>query len=154
MYKLVAIAGLCTMLSFGLSLGSMAAGLDDDDFAIEDEVFVSTNNNIQMSTITIDRRDLRYPHTLQIQAKSAVSNQLFNKQVTLKVRGKSIALPTSGTIDLAPYLTTGRNQIDISATTPNPEATISLQFKGRNSQVSQSSSGTGKMQMKMTIDAI
>jgi hypothetical protein len=140
--KIIAIAGICAIVC-----------LSSNTVALSDELEIANNEQIQSTAISIDREDLLYPHVLQLKAGSSESFEGFQR-VKVKIRGKQITFPTTGKMNLSPYLAAGRNQIEISAIVPNPESTISLKFQGKNAQIDQSSSGTGKMQMQMTIDVL
>jgi hypothetical protein len=135
------------------------ASADEDLFGLDDGMVEITTvgddlgNATNSTAIAIPRNDLRYAHNLQLQALNA-NRPVLLKNMRVEIRGRKITMPASGKINLAPYLSTGRNVVNISAVAPTTQSTISLELKGKNSQISQQTMGSGTLSMQLTIDVL
>ncbi len=108
---------------------------------------------VQFTTISIDRYDLRQPHILRV--RGAMNNVAVPmKRVDVKLNGKVIKSIANSSLELnlAPMMTVGRYEVEVSGNTPDSDATISLNFSGINTQVNQQSSGSGSIKQKLVIN--
>jgi hypothetical protein len=108
---------------------------------------------VQSTTISVDRADLTQPHILRVQG-SADDSPIRMKRVEVKVNGKVTRsiVNKSLELNLAPLLKVGRYEIEISGTSPRPDDTISVSFTGKNTNVTQQSSGTGVINQILVIN--
>jgi hypothetical protein len=119
-------------------------------------VTVSTDaegGQVQSTSISIDRADLTQPHILRVQG-SANNSPIRMQRVEVKVNGKVVRsiVNKSLELNLAPMMKVGRYEIEISGTSPRPDDTISVNFIGKNTNVSQQSSGTGVVNQTLVIN--
>jgi aspartyl/asparaginyl-tRNA synthetase len=119
-------------------------------------VTVSTDadgGQVQSTSISIDRADLTQPHILRVQG-STNDDPIRMQRVEVKVNGKVVRsiVNKSLQLNLAPLLKVGRSEVEISGTSPRPDDTISVNFTGKNTQVSQQSSGTGIVNQILVIN--
>jgi hypothetical protein len=113
----------------------------------------SGGTQTQSSTVSLDRSDLRQPHILWVQGEMN-NAPIKMKRVEVKINGKVVKTITNGYLELnlAPMMTAGRYEVDISAISPRPDNTILLNFIGTHTQVKQQSSGSGKIDRKLIIN--
>jgi hypothetical protein len=112
----------------------------------------ATGDQIQLTTVGIYRSDLSRPHILRVQGlMNNVAIPL--ERVDVKLNGKVVKSIANSSleINLAPLMTAGRYEVEVSGTTRQSDATISLNFAGANTQVNQQSSGSGKIKQKLVI---
>jgi hypothetical protein len=108
----------------------------------------SDREQVQSTTISLDRADLRQPHILRVQGSPNM------QRVTVKINGRLVKSIVNGSIELnlAPLMTVGSYQIEISGTSPRSDDPISLTFTGKNSNITQQSSGTGIIKQILVIN--
>jgi hypothetical protein len=108
---------------------------------------------VQASSIGIDRADLSQPHLLRIQG-SRNNSPVQMKQVAVKINGKLIKSIANNSLELnlAPMMKVGSYEVEIFATSPRPEDTISVKFNGKNTNVTQQFSGSGTIKQKLIIN--
>jgi hypothetical protein len=100
------------------------------------------------TTISLDRSDLRQPHILRVQGSGNM------ERVDVKINGKLVKSIANGSIELnlAPMMTAGRYEVEISGTSPRSDDTISLTFIGKNTNITQQSSGSGIIKQLLIIN--
>jgi hypothetical protein len=113
----------------------------------------ATGDQIQFTSVGIYRSDLSRPHILRVQG-SMNNVAVPMERVDVKLNGKVVKsiVNSSLEINLAPLMTAGRYEVEVSGTTRQSDATISLNFVGANTQVNQQSSGSGKIKQKLLIN--
>ncbi len=117
------------------------------------ETSTETSNGEGSTSVSFNRADLRKPHVLRVYGM--LDNTLVPMdRVEVKLNGKVVKTIANGSLelDLAPLMTAGRYEVDVSGTSPKSDATISLNFTGTHVNVSQQSSGTGKIDRKLIIE--
>jgi hypothetical protein len=121
-------------------------------------VIVSTDadgGQVQSTTVSIDRADLTQPHVLRVQG-SANNAPIRLQRVEVKVNGKVVKSIANNSLDLnlAPMMKTGRNEIEISGNSFQVDDTISVDFIGKNTNVTQQFSGTGIIKQMLVVNII
>jgi hypothetical protein len=121
-------------------------------------VIVSTDadgGQIQSTSVSIDRADLTQPHVLRVQG-SANNAPIRLQRVEVKVNGKVVKSIANNSLEvnLAPMMKTGRNEIEISGNSSQLEDTISVNFIGKNTNVTQQFSGTGIIKQMLVVNII
>jgi sulfur carrier protein ThiS len=119
-------------------------------------VTVSTDadgGQVQSTTIRIDRADLTQPHILRVQGL-ANDVPIRLQRVEVKVNGKVVRSIASNSLELnlASMMKPGRNEVEISGSSLRPDDTISVDFSGKNTNVSQQFSGTGMLKQTLVIN--
>ncbi len=110
---------------------------------------------VQFTTVSLDRADLSQPHILRV--RGSMNNTVIPmERVDVKLNGKIVKSIANSSLELnlAPLMTAGRYEVEVSGTTPQSDATISLNFTGTNTQVNQQSSGSGVIKQKLTINVL
>jgi hypothetical protein len=134
------------------SVVAMATEVDYDPVEINGtSVNITTdsdNGQAQSTTISLDRADLRQPQMLRVQGSGKM------ERIDVKINGKLVRSIANGSIelDLAPMMTVGSYQVEISGTSPRSDDTISLTFTGTNTNVTQQSSGSGIVKQLLVIN--
>jgi hypothetical protein len=137
-------------------LTSAADGNENAVTVSQSTVTVSTDadgGQVQSTSVSIDRVDLTQPHILRVQG-SANDAPIRMQRVEVKVNGKVVrsVVNKSLELNLAPMLKVGRYEIEISGTSPRPDDTILVNFTGKNTNVTQQSSGTGVINQILVIN--
>jgi hypothetical protein len=151
----VAVASTVLFLSNSVAISATSA--QSERVAINHStVTVSTDasgGQVQSTTVSVDRADLTQPHVLRVQG-SANDALIRLQRVEVKVNGKVVRSIAHNSLELnlAPLLKVGRNEIEISGTSPQPEDTISVNFTGKNTKVTQQFSGTGTIKQTLVIN--
>jgi hypothetical protein len=119
-------------------------------------VTVSTSadgGQIQSTTISVDRADLNQPHILRVQGSNN-NSPIGMQRVEVKINGKLVRSIVNNSLELnlAPLLKTGRYEVEVSGNSPRLEDTISVNFTGKNTNVTQQFSGTGTLKQLLVID--
>ena len=119
-------------------------------------VTVSTDasgGQVQSTVVSVDRADLTQPHILSIQG-AANDAPIRLRRIEVKVNGKAIRSIVNNSLELnlAPRLKAGRNEVEILGTSSQPEDTISVNFTGKNTKVTQQFSGTGTIKQTLIIN--
>ncbi|WP_310488644.1 hypothetical protein [Chamaesiphon sp. VAR_69_metabat_338] len=122
----------------------------------QSSVNIMTNaegGQVQSTIVSIDRADLTQPHILRVQG-SANETLIRLRRVEVKVNAKVVRSIVNNSLELnlAPLLKVGRNEIEISGTSPQPEDTISVNFTGNNTKVSQQFSGNSTVKQTLVIN--
>jgi hypothetical protein len=122
----------------------------------QSSVNITTNaegGQVQSTTVSVNRADLTQPHVLRVQG-SANDTLIRLRRVEVKVNAKLVRSIVNNSLELnlAPLLKIGRNEIDISGTSPQPEDTISVNFTGMNTKVSQQFSGNSTVKQTLVIN--
>ncbi len=135
----------------------LAQQIDLDDFNEMGSQTVNVQQypdgeQVQLTSISINRADLRQPHMLRV--RSEINNSAMRmERVEVKMNGRLLKSIANNALELnlAPMMTVGRYEVEVSGISP-PDATISLNFTGPNTQVNQQSSGSGKINQRLMID--
>jgi hypothetical protein len=131
---------------------SVVVAVDNDTRSIsQTSVNITTDTGgeqIQSTTVRIDRADLRQPQILRVQGSRNMA------QVDVKINGKLVKSIENGSIELnlAPMMMAGSNQVEIFGTSPDIDDTISMSFIGTNTNVNQQSSGYGSIRKLLVIN--
>lgn len=139
-----------------LSLINPAADANEANWLVSQSVNIRTdanNEQVQYSSVSLDRRDLREPHILRVRGELN-NSPMPMEQVVVKLNGKVVRSIANSNLELnlAPMIIPGRNQVEISGTTAQSDTTISLNFKGSRTQVNQRSSGSGRIKQVLVIN--
>jgi hypothetical protein len=150
------IAIVTVLLSYlGMTIGSEVLA---DPIVNQSSVNITTNadgGQIQSTTVSIDRADLRQPHILRVQG-STNNSPIRMKRVEIKINGKVVRTTTNNSLELnlAPMMKAGRYEVEISGTSPRYNDTISVSFNGKNTNVTQQFSGSGRINQKLVINVL
>ena len=103
----------------------------------------------QQTRISLSSNDLKKPHILKVSIPKA-GNRLTGQ---IKVNGKVVkALRNNPTqMNLSPQLSRGRYVIEISGSYPT-NSSVTVEFSGPNTQVSQQAGGSGTIRHTLIID--
>lgn len=147
---------ICAILLLSYSVPSMATEMNNNVIISQTSVSVSTETGgqgVQSSSVSIDRADLSQPHILRVQG-SANNSPVQMKKIDVKVNGKLVKSIANSSLELnlAPMMKTGSYEVEISATAPSSDDTISVNFNGKNTNVTQQSSGSGTVNQKLVIN--
>jgi hypothetical protein len=147
--------------SIGLLFGHLAVIIAANTTAhppafSQTSVNIMTNadgGQVQSTTVSVDRADLDRPHILRVQG-SANNSPIRLQQVEVKINGKVVKRIANNTLELnlAPILKVGRYEIEISGTSQDLDDTISVNFTGKNTNVTQQFSGTGTIKQTLVIN--
>jgi hypothetical protein len=121
----------------------------------QSSVNITTNaegGQVQSTTVSVDRADLTQPHVLRVQGANDTLIRLRRVEVKINAKLVRSIVNNSLELNLAPLLKVGRNEIDISGTAPQPEDTISVNFTGMNTKVSQQFSGNSTVKQTLVIN--
>jgi hypothetical protein len=129
--------------------------LSEDTNSSSSSISVGGGDGIQhnRSMLSLARADLIQPHTLQIEAN--INNRpvrLSKAVITLNGRVVKTIANSSLSLNLSPLLKTGRNVIDISATSPLATATISTRLVGPSANINSQSAGYGTSKQQIIIN--
>ncbi len=153
--KLMKILSLTVAVAI-LALINPAAAVNKTARLISQSVNIRTDANseqVQYSSVSLDRTDLREPHILRVRGE--LNNlPILMEQVVVKLNGKVVGSIANSDLELnlAPMMMPGRNQVEISGTTAQSGTIILLNFKGPRTQVNQQSSGSGRIKQMLAID--
>ena len=145
------------VLLLSTSVGTFAADVNTSTVTIsQSTVTVSTSpdgGQVQSTTISIDRADLAQPHILRVQGL-ANDAPIRLQRVEVKVNGKIVRSIANNSLqlNLAPMMKPGHNEVEISGSSPRPDDTISMDFSGKNTNVTQQFSGTGILKQTLVIN--
>jgi hypothetical protein len=141
----------------GLLIGHLAVVVAANTAAFsQSSVNITTDANggqVQSTVVSVDRADLTQPHMLRIQG-SANDAPIRLQRVEVKVNGKAVRSIVNNSLELnlAPRLKAGRNEVEILGTSSQPEDTISVNFTGKNTKVTQQFSGSGTIKQTLIIN--
>jgi hypothetical protein len=139
------------------SMVTIAADANSNAVSVsQSTVTVSTDvdgSQVQSTTISVDRADLTQPHILRVQG-SANDFPIRMQRVVVKVNGKVVKSIANNSLELnlAPMMKVGRYRVEISGRSPRIDDTISMNFTGKNTNVTQQSSGTGTINQTLVIN--
>jgi hypothetical protein len=146
-----------TVFCLSNSVAISAADANSQQIAInQSTVTVSTGasgGQVQSTVVSVDRADLTQPHLLRVQgAANDAPSRL--RRVEVKVNGKLVRSLVNNSLELnlAPLMKAGRNEVEISGTSSQQEDTISVNFTGKNTKVTQQFSGTGTIKQILVIN--
>jgi hypothetical protein len=124
----------------------------DDDFEDDNDndsnIMSSENTDINRSNVTINTVDRKQPHVLKINSSNA------KLQGEIKINGKVVKRlnRNQSEINLTPYLSRGRQKIEISGRYIPATASVSIEMKSEGSNVSQQTSGSGILNYILDLD--
>ncbi|WP_373538632.1 hypothetical protein [Chamaesiphon sp.] len=135
---------------------TMATAIDNPIVISQSSVIVNTDDDggqIQSTSISLDRADLTQPHLLRVRG-STNNTPIPMQRVEVKINGKVVKTIANKSLELnlAPMMKAGRYEVEISGTSPRLDDTISVNFTGKNTNVTQQFSGTGSIDQKLVID--
>jgi hypothetical protein len=155
-----ALGWFFTSISLLVMLSACAsfAEFDDDDemtTIAQNSVVTSSDDGdgTGVSTISFNRVDLRKPHILRVYGM--LDNQLVPlERVEVKINGKVVKTIANGSLelDLAPLMKAGRYDVKVAGKSKQIDTAISLLFVGKNVNINQQSSGTGKIDRQLIIN--
>jgi hypothetical protein len=98
-------------------------------------------------SVSFNAVNLSQPHILRIKTSGheLVGNITLNDKVIQEINGKYAE------INLAPFLSSGQQKLKISANYFPVDSSTSLEIEAPNAQVSQQSSGNGKLKASLNI---
>jgi hypothetical protein len=148
---------MCLSLLLSGSGWALAANLGSNLVTLnQNSVESSTetdSDGVAMSTISFNRADLSKPQILRVYGM--LDNSLVPlERVEVKINGKIIKTIAGGSLEmnLAPMMTAGRYEINVSGKSAKLDTAISLYFIGTHVKVDRKSSGTGKIEQKLIIN--
>ncbi|PSB41793.1 hypothetical protein C7B77_27165 [Chamaesiphon polymorphus CCALA 037] len=120
-------------------------------------VVVSTDadgGQVQSTTVSIDRADLTEPHILRVRGLANNNAPIRLQRIEVTMNGKLLRSIVNNSLELnlAPLMKTGRYEIEISSNSPGVDGTISVNFTGKNTNVTQRFSGTGTLKQTLVIN--
>ncbi|WP_310481203.1 hypothetical protein [Chamaesiphon sp. VAR_48_metabat_403] len=122
----------------------------------QSSVSITTNaegGQIQSTTVSIDRADLSQPHILRVQGSNN-DVPIRMARIQVKINGKVVKTIANNSLELnlAPMMQSGRYEVEISGVSPRLEDTISVNFAGKNTNVTQQFAGAGKIEQVLVIN--
>jgi myo-inositol-hexaphosphate 3-phosphohydrolase len=149
--KVISSIVISAILLLSYSVQLMATEVNSSVAVNQSNVTVTTdsdNGQAQSTTISLDRADLRQPHILRVQGSGHMN------RIDVKINGKLVKSIANGSIelDLAPMMKIGSYQVEISGISDRSDDTISLTFTGANTNISQQSSGSGRIEQMLVIN--
>jgi hypothetical protein len=145
-----------TVLLLNNSVAIAAESNGNNITVSQSTVVVSTDadgGQVQSTTVSIDRADLTEPHILRVRGL-ANNAPIRLQRVEVKMNGKLLRSLVNNSLELnlAPLMKTGRYEIEISGNSPRLDDTISVNFTGKNTNVTQQFSGTGTLKQTLVIN--
>lgn len=101
----------------------------------------------QTTGVSINSDALKSPHILSIKSKE-------NVQLTAEVAVDGVVIKKwqgSQSFNLSPYLSLGVNKVEISGNYKPASSSVSIEFLGANTQVSQETSGNGTLRQTLIV---
>jgi hypothetical protein len=141
----------------GLLIGHLAVVVTANTAVLsQSSMNITTDANggqVQSTVVSVDRADLNQPHILRIQG-TANDAPIRLRRIEVKINGKAVRSISNNSLELnlAPRLKAGRNEVEISGTSSQLEDTISVNFTGKNTKVTQQFSGTGTIEQTLIIN--
>ncbi len=122
----------------------------------QSSVNITTNadgGQIQSTTVSIDLADLSQPHILRVQGSNN-NAPVRMQRVQVKINGRVVKTIANNSLELnlAPMMQSGRYEVEIFGASPQLEDTISVNFAGKNTNVTQQFTGTGKIEQILVIN--
>jgi hypothetical protein len=148
--SIVLLIGHLAIIAAANSTGN-AVALD------QSSVSITTNadgGQIQSTTVSIDRADLTQPHILRVQGSNNNNDPIRLDRVRVKINGKVVKTIANNSLELnlAPMMQSGRYEVEIFGASPQLEDTISVNFTGKNTNVTQQFAGSGKIEQVLVIN--
>ncbi|AFY92252.1 hypothetical protein [Chamaesiphon minutus] len=146
-----------TVLLASNSVAIAAESNSNNNITVSQSTVVVTTDadggQVQSTTVSIDRADLTEPHILRVRG-TANNLPIRLQRVEVKMNGKLLRSIVNNSLELnlAPLLKTGRYEVEISSNSPQIEDTISVNFTGKNTNVTQQFSGTGTLKQTLVIN--
>jgi hypothetical protein len=107
----------------------------------------SNSSNFQRSTLNLQATNLNQPHVLKI---NSTGTQLQG-QITINGKVVKQLSNNQSQINLSPYLSTGQQKVEISANYTPVSATVNVEVNGSGNNISQQSSGSGKLNYSLDL---
>jgi hypothetical protein len=143
--------GSILALSYSIVTMAIESGGNTTIAVSQNSVTVTTGSNreqTQSTTISVDRADLSQPHILRVQGSGNM------QRVSVKINGKLVKSIANSSLELnlAPMMTAGRYEVEISGNSARSNDTISVNFNGKNTNVMQQFSGSGTIKQTLVIN--
>jgi hypothetical protein len=106
--------------------------------------------NSQTSTLSLNARDLSQPHILSINVPPNVTS--LRGDIILDGQAIAPLNPAGTSLNLAPYLLPGIHYLKIVGTYQPTDASVTVRFNGPQTQVSQSSGGSGTLNLNLVLE--
>jgi hypothetical protein len=156
--KILSLTVALAILSLIHPVQILANSDNEANWLVSQNVNIRTdanNEQVQYSSVSLSRTDLREPHILRVRGELN-NSPIPMEQVVLKLNGKVVKSIAGSDLELnlAPMMIPGRNQVEVSGTTVQSGTTISLNFKGPRTQVNQQSSGSGRIKQILAINVL
>jgi hypothetical protein len=156
--KILSLTVALAILSLIHPVQILANSDNEANWLVSQNVNIRTdanNEQVQYSSVSLYRTDLREPHILRVRGELN-NSPIPMEQVVLKLNGKVVKSIAGSDLELnlAPMMIPGRNQVEVSGTTVQSGTTISLNFKGPRTQVNQQSSGSGRIKQILAINVL
>ncbi|WP_373547854.1 hypothetical protein [Chamaesiphon sp.] len=154
--KVVQSIVVSAVLCLSNSVVTMANVSGDAVVVSQSSVIVTTDadgGQVQSTTVSLDRADLSQPHILRVQGYTN-NAPVRMERVEVKMNGKVIKTISNNSLELnlAPMMKAGRYEVEISGIAPRTDDTILVSFTGKNTNVTQQFSGSGRIDQKLVID--
>jgi hypothetical protein len=154
--KIISLTVAIAILSLIHPVQILAKQGNEANWLVSQNVNIRTdanNEQVQYSSVSLYRTDLREPHILRVRGELN-NSPIPMEQVVVKLNGKVVKSIAGSDLELnlAPMMIPGRNEVEVSGTTVQSGSTISLNFKGPRTQVNQQSSGSGRIKQMLTIN--
>jgi hypothetical protein len=154
--KILSLTVALAILSLIHPVQILANSDNEANWLVSQNVNIRTdanNEQVQYSSVSLYRTDLREPHILRVRGELN-NSPIPMEQVVVKLNGKVVKSIAGSDLELnlAPMMIPGRNEVEVSGTTVQSGTTISLNFKGPRTQVNQQSSGSGRIKQMLTIN--
>ena len=123
---------------------------NDSKQRISPEKYLSQSVQKQQTAVNINSSDLRDANVLTI----SVSQPQTQLTATVSLNGQDIKNLTNddNTLDLSPYLTLGKQIVSISGNYTPDDAAIKIEFKGKTTQISQETQGSGQLEQQFIFN--
>jgi hypothetical protein len=156
--KILSLTVALAILSLIHPVQILANSDNEANWLVSQNVNIRTdanNEQVQYSSVSLYRTDLREPHILRVRGELN-NSPIPMEQVVVKLNGKVVKSIAGSDLELnlAPMMIPGRNEVEVSGTTVQSGTTISLNFKGPRTQVNQQSSGSGRIKQILAINVL
>jgi hypothetical protein len=146
--SIVLLVNLATIFTTNIASDAIAVNQSTVNITTD-----ADGGQIQSTTVSIDRADLSQPHILRVQG-SANDAPIRLERIEVKINGKVVKKIANNSLELnlAPMMKVGRYEIQISGVSPRLDDTISVNFTGKNTNVTQQFSGSGVIEQTLVIN--
>lgn len=146
-YRLIAMATVSsTILMISNATGNIL-GMEESNGL---KSFLSNQENVQQTTISLNSRNLQAPQILKISAPNTTQLSgtiAINNRVIQKINNPLTQ------IDLSDYISTkGKYMIKISGVYDPAHASVLVEYSAFNKQISQTTGGNGKIMQLLAIN--